>query len=63
MPRFRVIHRQAGETWEVEASYAENARQVIGWPLGICSIQLMLKAPFEEIEPPKSGMGKSFLSV
>ena len=32
MPRYRVIHRETGETWEVEASFAEDARQVVGWP-------------------------------
>ncbi len=53
MPRFRVVHRQTGEIWEVEASYADDARQVVGWSMGDCSIQLMLEGPFEEIEPPK----------
>jgi len=53
MPRYRVIHQQTGETWEVEASFAEDARQVVGWPVGICSIQLMLEGPFAEIDPPR----------
>ena len=53
MPRYRVIHRYTGETWEVEASFAEDARQVVGWPMGVCKITLLREGPFEEIVPPK----------
>jgi len=38
MPRYRVVHRQTGETWEVEASHPEDARQVVGWPVGVCTV-------------------------
>ena len=53
MPRYRVIHRQTGETWEVEASSAEDALQVIGWPTADCSVSLLIEGPFVEIKPPK----------
>ena len=53
MARYRVVHQISGETWEVEASDAENARQIIGWPLGICKIQLLEQEPFTDLEPPK----------
>jgi hypothetical protein len=53
MARYRVIHRQTGETWEVEASFAEVARQIIGWPDSVCKVYLMKEGPYAEILPPK----------
>jgi len=53
MPRFRVVHRQTGETWGVEASLPEVARDVVGWPMGVCEITLLREGPFAEIIPPK----------
>jgi hypothetical protein len=53
MPRYRVIHRHTGETWEVEASFAEDARQVVGWPMGVCKVFLLREGPFAEIVPPQ----------
>jgi hypothetical protein len=53
MPRYRVIHHQTGETWEVEASFAEDARQVVGWQAGVCEVTLLQQGPFAEIEPPQ----------
>ena len=52
MPRFRVVHQETGEAWEVEASFAEDARQVVGWPMGVCKVTLW-EGPFAEIIPPK----------
>jgi hypothetical protein len=53
MPRYRVVHRQTGETWEVESSFAEGARQVVGWPIEICDIYLLSEGPYAEIVPPQ----------
>lgn len=53
MPRYRVIHNQTGETWEVEASKPADACTVIGWPMGVCRVMLKLEGPFAEITPPK----------
>ncbi len=53
MPRYRVIHRTSGEEWEVEAPFAENARLVVGWPMGLCRIVLLRDGPFANIVPPK----------
>jgi len=53
MPRYRVVHQQTSETWEVESSNADDAREIIGWPPGDCKIQRILKGPFAEIEAPK----------
>jgi hypothetical protein len=52
MPRFRVVHRDTGETWEVEASGADLAREIVGWPKDVCEAILLLKGPFASIEPP-----------
>lgn len=53
MPRFKVIHHQTGETWEVETHTPDEARRVVGWPEGICNVTLMKDEPFAELEPPK----------
>lgn len=53
MKRFRVIHCQTGEIWEVEASDAENAREVIGWPEEVCVASPFTTGPFAKIIPPK----------
>jgi len=53
MPRFRVIHRFSGETWEVEATCAENARQSVGWSVDVCRILMLVRPPYAEIIPPK----------
>ena len=53
MPRYQVVHRQTGETWEVEASYAEDARQVVGWPMDVCIVMIRHEGPFAEIIPPQ----------
>jgi len=53
MPRYRVVHRHTGETWEVETSSAEAARQVVGWPIDVSKIALLTDGPFAAIEPPK----------
>jgi hypothetical protein len=53
MSRYRVVHQQTGETWEVEAALPEDARQIVGWPEDVCRIQRLNRGPFTEIEPPK----------
>jgi hypothetical protein len=53
MPRYRVVHQQTGETWEVESSNANDAREIIGWSSGDCKIHLVRQGPFAEIEAPK----------
>ena len=40
LPRYRVIHRETGETWEVEAPFADDARRVVGWNVGTCRVIL-----------------------
>ena len=51
--RFRVIHRQSGETWEVKASSADNARLAVGWSQKECKVISLIDGPFAEIQPPK----------
>ena len=53
MPRFRVIHRSTGETWEVEASCADDARKMVGWPIVICRTFILERGPYANITPPK----------
>jgi rubredoxin len=53
MARFLVVHQLTGERWEVEAVSAEGAREVVGWPVGDCSVAELLEGPFAEIIPPQ----------
>lgn len=53
MPRYQIVHRDTGETWEVEAPSAEQARLVIGWELGTCRIYLTRQDSDINLEPPK----------
>ena len=66
LARYRVVHLDTGETWEVEAPFADDARRVVGWRIGACQITLVREAPLAEIEypkiaiqlsPPKAGHG------
>ncbi len=53
MSRYRVIHRDTGEIWEVEAPSADDARRVVGWALGTCRVILLPKGPYVSIQPPR----------
>ena len=53
MPRYRVVHRDTGEIWEVEAQSGDDARRVIGWELGTCRVILLSTGPYTVIDAPK----------
>jgi hypothetical protein len=53
MPRYRVVHRDSGEIWEVLADSSDDARRLIGWELGTCRVMLLTEPPFATIEAPK----------
>lgn len=53
MPRYRVVHRDSGEIWEVDAAFADDGRRLIGWELGTCRVMLLSEGPFANIEPPR----------
>ena len=49
MPRYRVRHRITGEEYEVEAPYAQDACERLGWMIGDCYVQLVREGPFTDI--------------
>jgi len=53
LPRFRVIHRISGETWDVEAACEDDARIAVGWNPDICKILTIQRGPLVEFKPPK----------
>jgi len=53
MPRYQVVHQATGETWEIEVPLADDARDVVGWPKGVCRVLLMIDGPFVDLQPPK----------
>jgi hypothetical protein len=49
MPRYRVRNRITGEEHEVEAPYAQDACERLGWLIGDCHVQLVREGPFTDI--------------
>ena len=46
MPRYRVTNRITKETFEVEAPFAQNACERLGWEIGNCHVKLLRESPF-----------------
>jgi len=54
MPRYRVQNRITKEAYEVEAPFAQDACERLGWMIGDCFIELLREGPFSDItEPPQ----------
>ena len=51
MPRYRITNRVTGETAEVEAPYAQDACNRLGWMIGNCHVKLLREGPFTRPEP------------
>lgn len=49
MPRYRVTNRVTGERFEVEAPYAQDACERLGWMIGNCHVKLIREGPFTDL--------------
>jgi len=49
MPVYRVTNRITKETYEVEAPYAQNACEKVGWLIGDCHVQQLRETPFTDL--------------
>jgi len=61
MPRYLVQNRVTKETYEVEAPFAQDACEKLGWTIGDCYVKLLREGPFSHLsEKPrrvKEGIG------
>jgi len=51
VPRYRVTNRRTHETYEVEAPYARDACETLGWQIGHCYVQKLREGPYTRLEP------------
>ncbi len=49
MPRYRVTNRITKEACEVEAPFAQDACELLGWMIGDCHVQLLRESPFTNL--------------
>jgi len=49
MPRYRITHRPTGATAEVEAPFAQDACQLLGWLIGDCHVRLLREGPYSDL--------------
>jgi len=54
MPRYRVRNRITGETYEVEAPFAQDACERVGWLIGNCHVELQREGPYTRPETPRT---------
>ena len=48
MPCYRVTNRVSGEAYSVEAPYAQDACEALGWMIGDCHVHLVHESPFTD---------------
>ena len=49
MPKYRVTNRITGEQFEVEAPYAQDACDQLGWTIGDCHVKVLREGPFADL--------------
>lgn len=49
MPRYRVTNRVTGETAEIEAPFAQDACEWLGWPIAMCYVKMLREGPFSDL--------------
>jgi len=52
MPRYRITNRITRETFEVEAPFAQDACERLGWMIGDCHVRLLREGPYTRPEQP-----------
>ncbi|NVM22983.1 MAG: hypothetical protein HWN68_14530 [Desulfobacterales bacterium] len=61
MPRYRVENKVTGDVYEVEAPYAQDACERLGWHIGFCHVKCIRDGPHTHLsqEPVKVSPGDS----
>lgn len=49
MPRYRITNRAKKETYEIEAPFAQDACEQLGWLIGECFVTCIREGPFTNI--------------
>lgn len=50
MPRYKISNRITKEVSEVEAPFAQDACESLGWMIGNCHVELLREGPYTYIE-------------
>jgi hypothetical protein len=53
MPRYRILNRVTKKVVEVEAPFAQDACESVGWQIGDCYIELLREGPYTGIQKPR----------
>jgi len=61
MPRYKVKNQVTGDVYEVEAPYAQEACEKVGWHIGFCWVKCIREGPHTHLEqePVKVSRGGS----
>ena len=49
MPRYRIENRATRGAFEVEAPYAQDACERLGWQIGDCYVRMLREGPYTDL--------------
>lgn len=49
MPRYRITNRVTKQVTEVEAPFAQDACDALGWPIGECHVRVVREGPYSDV--------------
>jgi len=49
MPLYELTNRETGERARVEAPYAQDACEMVGWLIGNCHVRLLREGPYTNL--------------
>lgn len=49
MPTYRITHRLTHETHTVDAPFAQDAAERLGWLIGDCHVLLLRETPYTDL--------------
>jgi len=52
MAEYRITNRVTGERCDVEAPFAQDACELLGWLIGECHVELRREGPYSRLIPP-----------
>lgn len=58
MPRYRMMNQVTKEVYEVEAPYAQDACERLGWMIGNCHVKCIREGPFTDISQKEVKKGE-----
>ncbi len=56
MPLYQVTNRITKDAYEVEAPFAQDACERLGWMIGDCHVKLLKESPFSRLTARPQGV-------